>query len=248
MDRKEIIITIVAAVISSGIFNIIITSILYKSNLKKELKFKGNNLQASEIEASLQAFRELELKIKTQELYNAEEELRNRGAGVNFFGGEAIYPAIFNDWDSINEYHELISECRKKYEKNLSCKLALNLVFIDRYIWQACLFMAENGADLPFWGTILIADLRNWQAKVDKMIVSKINKYTYRLESHETKKWLRLRKKELDQQYESTVLHYLITGRCNRKDSAKMKLVDGILHTMATEPALNNAEMQEVTQ
>lgn len=248
MDRKEIIITIIAAVISSGIFNIIITSILYKSNLKKELKFKGNHLQASEIEKSLQVFRELELRIKTQELYNAEEELSNRGSGVNFFGGEAIYPAIFNDWDSFNEYREQISECRVKYEKNLSSKLALNLVFIDRYFWQASLFMAENGADLPFWGAVFIADLHTWQTKVDKMIVSEINKYTYKLESHETKKWNRLRKTEIESQYESTVLHYLVTGEFRPKDTTKMKLVDKILIARAAEQAIKDGKTQEVTQ
>ena len=46
------------------------------------------------------------------------------------------------------------------------------------------------------------------------MLVKEINKYSYKLESHASNKWKKLRKKELVKQYESTILHFLLTGTC----------------------------------
>ncbi len=105
--------------------------------------------------AVFKSFRDLELMLTVQEIYDIETELETRGSNVNLFGGECIYPAIFNDWDSFNQFIEQIHTCQCEHEKNLSCKLALNLVFIDRYINQLSLFMSENDNELslPFWGT-----------------------------------------------------------------------------------------------
>lgn len=231
MKKWEFIITIVSAILGSSVLNGLFTHILYNSKLKKELRNTGNNMIAKIIEESLQYVRNMELQIKTQEILCIEEKLNQRGAQVNLFEGECIYPAIFNDWDSYNKFVDTIHECRSKYEKNLSCKIALNLVFIDRYINQLSLFMSEHGNEelLPYWGALFIFDLHKWQSRMDKMLVKEINKYTYKLESHETKKWKRKRKKELDGQYKSTILYYLLTGKCRRRDKKVMLHVDEVV-------------------
>ena len=46
------------------------------------------------------------------------------------------------------------------------------------------------------------------------MLAKEINKYSSKLESHASNKWKRLRKKELTKQYESTILHFLLTDKC----------------------------------
>lgn len=216
MDKEELLLSILSTIFGSSVLNGVITHILYNNKLKKELKNKRNDMVAQDIANSLQFFRNLELELTTQEIYNIENELNERGSDVNLFGGECIYPAIFNDWNSYNAFIEKIHICREQHEKNFSCKIALNLVFIDRYTKQLSLFMSENGNEpaLHFWGTIFIIDLQKWQKKIDKLLVKEINKYSYKLESHASNKWKKLRKKELVKQYESTILHFLLTGTC----------------------------------
>lgn len=219
------IITIILAIIGSGLLNVVISNLFYNSKLRKENSHKAAYKHAQEIEESIQAFRELELKLNEIEIYDIENQLK-QNPNINLFGGNAIYPAILNDAYSLNEYRNKISECRKKHEKNLNCMLALNLVFIDRYINQLGLFISNNGADYHTWGAVFIFDLQAWQKKIDRVIINQLNSYDYRLESHESKKWVRLRKKEVEEQYRSTILCYLSTGECNKKDEkrlAKMK-------------------------
>lgn len=235
METEEMIVTIIGAVLGSGILNSIITHILYSNRLKKELKHRGNDMIAKKIEDSLQFARELELELTVQEIFDLSEELEVRGENVNFFGGECIYPAIFNDWSSYNQFLNKVMVCRREYEKNLSCKVALNIAFIERYLLQLSVYMSKMGAEamLPSFGALFVFDLRKWQRKMDKMIVREINKYTYKLESHETKKWKRMRKRELVQQYEDTILCYLITGKCNPKRKKQLDKVKRIVDNIA---------------
>ncbi len=231
MNKNELIITIITAIISSGILNAIISHLLYSNKLKRENKSKANEGISKEIGISLKKFRELELELTKQELYEAEKKFRDYGYKVNMFEQECIYPEIFNDWDSYNSFFEKIQYFRKNYEKNLPCKVALNAVYIDRYIAQLILFMKNNGNEsmLPKWGTLFIYDLKKWQKKIDKLLVKEINKHKYKLESHETKKWTRLRKKEVEKEYKNTILYYLITGEdiLNKK---QQKEIDNIYH------------------
>ena len=228
MSKTEIFMAIFIAVISSSALNGIVTHLLYNNKLKKELKYKGNDLIAKEIENSLQSFREIELKLKVHEIYNAENRIKNKE--VDFFNGECFYPEILNNWESLYNFMNSIRDCRLHHEKNLSCKIALNLVFIDRYLSQLCLFLKGFEEDvLPLWGTIVITDLSEWQAKIDKLIVKEINKYTYKLESHETKKWKKIRKKEIEKQYSKTILNSIITGKINPKHRNRTSIIKKLL-------------------
>ena len=229
------IISLIAAIISSGLINSFLSHILYSSKLKKELKLKGPGTLAREIENSLIAFRDLELGITPIEIFQIEDVLSEKGSLVNFFGGECIYPEIFNDWESFDAYREKVRECRTKHEKNLNCRLALNLVFIDRYLMQLSSFMAGNEERLPMWGTIFIFDLQQWQRRVDVLTVREINSCKYKLESHETRKWEKLRKIEVEQQYQNTILSFLLTGETNRKDREFLEDFKSRLITVLTE-------------
>ena len=225
MQKQEIVFSIISTILGSSVLNGIVTHILYNNKLKKELKYKGNNMIAQDIANSLQAFRNLVSRLGTIEIFQIENELEEHGSQVNLFNDECIYPAIFNSWNSYNEFMDQIHTCRKEHEKNYSCRIALNLVFIDRYIKQLSLFMSEHGteADLPIWGTIFIFDLQKWQTHVDKLLIKEINKYNYKLESHRTPKWNRLRKKEVEKRYNQTFLHYFLTGQCHWWDKKRMQ-------------------------
>lgn len=242
MTEEEMIISVISIILGSSVLNGIITHILYSSKLKRELKNKGNDMIAQKIVKSLQFVRNMELELTKQEIYDIENELTDQGSKLNLFGGECIYPEIFNNWQSYNKFMDTIHECRSKHEQNLSVKVAINLVFIERYISQLSLFMSENGGEesLPFWGTLFIFDLQKWQSKMDKLLVKEINRYTYNLESHATKKWRQIRKKELIKQYESTILYYLLNGKCRKKDKRKMEFLKNSL-----EEILSNKDNNE---
>lgn len=228
MNQKDILNRFILAIISSGVLNAIVSHFLYSEKLRQENKYKANVIVSNDIGNSLKKIRELELEITNQEIYDAENEFLQRGSDVNLFQGECIYPEIFNDWNSYNKFHNQIIECRKNYEKFLSCKVALNIVFIDRYIMQLSLFMSENGGEamLPTWGTLFIFDLHKWQKAMDRLLVKEINKHEYKLESHETIKWRIMRKRIVVKQYKKTILYYLITGNSNIKNRKRNKLID----------------------
>ena len=233
MITEEIIATIITAIIGSGILNGIITHFLYSNKLKKELRAKNNNMFSEKISESLSYFRDVELILTTIEIYNFDEELEQNGAKVDLINKNcAYYLAIFDNWETFNDFFNKIQECRHEYEKYLSCKLALNLVFIDRYIMKLGLFMKQFGDDdlLPIFGTIFIFDLQKWQKRIDKMLVKEINKCTCKIESHESRKWKYMRKRELEKQWESTILHYMIEGKCDRRLEKKMNMTKAVLY------------------
>lgn len=214
--KEEIIVYVISFILGSSVLNDIITHFLYNNKLRKELKNRGDDIIANGIAESLCSFRDLELQITDQEIYDAENELNKRGSSVNFFEGEVIYPVILNDWSSFNSFLEQVRICRKRYERNLSCRLALNLAFIERYLMQLSLFVCENGGEttLPLWGTIIYYDLQKWQKRIDRLLIKEINKHIYKLESHAGRKWAILRGKEWEKQYKDTVLHFLLTNEC----------------------------------
>ena len=210
MDTNNFYITIVTAILGSNVINGLLSHILYNKKLKKELKSKGNDMIASKIQESLHAFRSLELKLSNIEIYDAEERLKDNN--VNFFGGEAIYLEIFNNWTSYNTFMDAIRTCRQSYEHYLSCKVALHLVFIDRYIMQLSKFMSnfQDECLLPVFGTVFIFDLQSWQKKIDRILVKELNKYNLKLESHQTRKWQLLRKKIIEKQWKDTILYAIL--------------------------------------
>lgn len=234
----DTIITIILAIIGSGLLNVVISNLFYSSKLKKENSHKVAYKHAQEIEESIQAFRDLELKLSEIEIYDIENLLKQE-SNINMFGGNAIYPAILNDVYSLNEYRDKIRECRKKHEKNLNCLLALNLVFLDRYINQLGLFISSHDADYHTWGTIFIFDLQTWQKKIDRIIMKQLNSYDYKLESHESKKWKKLRKKEVEEQYNSTILCFLSTGKCNKKDKKRLSKMKEYIQLIFDGTSLN---------
>ena len=200
----------------SGVINSIISHILYSKKLKKDLESMGNNLIAQDIQKSLQFVRDVELKLTEIEIYGIEDPDND----VDFFNPQGIYLSIFNDNKSFDEFRDLIGQCRKNHEKNLNYKIALNLAYIEKYLYTANSYIKENGDGkyIKFWGTVFIFDLQKWQVKMDKILVDEINKHNYKLVTHNPKKWNKKRDKEITKQYNNTVLHILCDEIKNEKE------------------------------
>ena len=221
------IITIISAICGSGMISVFLSHILYNKKLTKEIHYKGKEKIAENILMALTEFRDLELMIKVYEIYDAENIFKDKAYRFKAFEGENIYPAIMNNAKALIDFQNKVIEIRIKYEKYLSCKVALNLIFIDKYIQQLIYFLNYHGGKerLHEWGLIFISDLQRWQRNIDKILVNEINKHTYELESHETRKYTFLFKKELLGQYENTILYSLIENKCKRKNKKKMRAI-----------------------
>ena len=221
------IITIIASIIGSGALNTIISHILYNKKLKKELKIKGNNMIADKIQASLSAFRNLELRLTVNEKLGIEELIKQKD--FSMLNDDPIYPEIFNDWKSYDKFLNAVHNCRTQHEKNLPSKIALNLIFIYKYIFELKLFMGKNGNEnmLPLFGTIFIVDLQKWQKNADSLVIKEINNCNYKLDDHNSRRWKRLRQKIVEKQMKETVL-YAIQNDCYK--TYKKETVDWARH------------------
>ena len=223
LNYIDIIKFVISLILGSCVINTILSHILYKYKLKKDLKNMGNNSVATKIQESLEYVRNVELSSTEQEIFEFEELIKEKGTSINFFYGEGIYLSIFNDTKSLIKFVNKIRECREKYESNLNCKIALNLVYMERYLMKLMMFIKNNGGDeyIRFWGTIFIFDFQKWQKRMDIMLVKEINKHNYKLESHETLKWKVLRKFELTKQYEKSLLYILCEDYDDKKKQKK---------------------------
>jgi len=232
------VVPLITAILGSGLINCILTHILHSNKLRKEVKVKNISMIAEKVSESLDYFRDIELMLTSIEIYNVETEFAEKGAKVDMIDSNcSYYPGIFNDKESLICFLEKVSECRSKYERYLSCRLALNLVFIERYMIKVFLFAKDyQGEDmLPIIGAFLIVDLQKWQGRIDKILVKEINKTTFKLESHETKKWKLLRKWELEKQWKDTLLYYLIEGKCSKRKRKQMEFAKAMFEKALSE-------------
>ncbi len=224
MDKNQLI-KVVTIVLSSSVITTLLTHFLYRFRLKRELRSSGNELHAKEIEKSLKRIRDMELNIRDNKTFNLEEAICL--TDITNESNDAIYPMIFDNWENYEQFMQLVTYCRKNDGKNLNDKLALNLVFIEKYMEQLALFMETKGRniDITLWGTVFYYDLQKWQKRFDKMIVKEMNKYPYKIVTRQSKKWEYLRKREVDKQYKKTILHFFMSGECSKKNRDVMNQI-----------------------
>lgn len=219
MQNQDILKTIVTSIFGSGILNIFITHFLYSKKLKKELKkqlsYDKNNSIYKKIEKSLCYFRDIELELSEIEIFDVEKQLGELKSNLDFFNQKSVYPAIFNTFESYNNFLEKIRDFRKKYEQNAPCLVSLFAVYIERYLFTLSIFITEHGGEelLPFWGMIFKVDIYNWQRQIDKLLTWKINKGEYRLASKYSLKYKIERKFVIEIKFKRTLLYYLLTGK-----------------------------------
>lgn len=96
-----------------------------------------------------------------------------------------------NDPESLMNFHNEINSCRRKYEKTLDCKTAINLLFIDRYIKQLMIYLSgfQDKRIMPALGMIIIFDIQSWQKRCNRGLVYRINNQKYKLEYQDGYKW-----------------------------------------------------------
>lgn len=226
MAKEEIVVSIIVAIISSGVINTLISNYLYKKRLDEDQKRKVGELLDDKILTALLETRNVALMLKPIEILNAKEILDDGNEPLNLFQGKVIYQEVMHSRETLQSFMDKICLCRKEYENFLSVEIALNLCFIERYVGNLLIYSRkfESEEIIRVLGTLFIHDLQDWMREFDKMIVNEINKKTFLLESHETDKWNEKRAEILEKRWEETFLYAIVNNK-ESKDDDKQAII-----------------------
>ena len=199
------IITIISAILGSGIISTIISHVLYTKKLKKEQSMKANYGSGVKTAKALLKLREILQDGNIIEIYDAETVMHQEN--FNATDHNTLYPAILSNKASLEQFISEVDQFRKEYENYLDCDIALRVVLIDRYLYQLMLFM-KNYEDKfwPTFGTLFIIYVQKMLHSCDKRAIRKINMQKYKLEYHNGRKWKCLRPKLLEKPFNNTLL------------------------------------------
>lgn len=194
MEQTEIIVTIVGAIISSGILNIFITHALTRSALKKEQKVGYENMLGEKIIDALIQVRELELQCNSIELY--EPEVVFEDDEFDGFGNNAIGLTITEDKENFFKFMNEVSKLRRECEMYLGYEEAAMLYYMERYCQEFLHILTQYSVDIKLAGTIFIVDFQKWQKHYEKILVKRINNPKYKIYD-KNKKWWEFAKKRV---------------------------------------------------
>lgn len=189
MSREEIIVTVIAAVLSSSFLNGLITHFLYKNKLKKEQEIGHKNMIGERVKEALLEARELELQCTEQEVYKPEETFQEQE--FSYFEDYAISLGITRDMETFFEFMSNITRVRKEYEQFLGFKEAAFLYYIERYCNEFSHMLGKYGLPFDEAGALFIPDFQRWQKRYEKLLVRKINHPSYKIYDKNKKGWER---------------------------------------------------------
>ena len=207
MEKQEIIITIIVAIIGSGILNVFITHLLFGQKLKKERQEEYVKMLGEKICAAQLATRDLELQCESIEIYEIEKLLDD--GGFDAHGRNAVYPAIFGSKESLVEFYDEVSNVRKAYEKYLDYSIAAHLLYIERYCMDLLYYLGEQGISTKEAGLVFGIDIQAWRQSLEKILVRKINHPTFKIYDKNNKRWEKAKKKVDQDLYQKSILKKL---------------------------------------
>ena len=204
MSKREMIITIVASIIGSGIFNVLLTSYLYERQLEEERKNEYEKKLGEKIFEALSAVRDLELKCHEIDIYDIENELNN--PLFDSFGDLGTCLTITNNQNNWFEFCKQVTNARRKYERYLGFDEAAYLYYMERYCQNFTQFIGTYQIDLNYAGAILASDFQKWQKEYEKMLVDKINNPEYKIYDKNGEKWEDAKKNVMDKLWKNALL------------------------------------------
>lgn len=219
--NKELLMTVVIAILSSGFINTIIAHILHRNRLTVENQKKVEKSMDDQILEALLKARELAHQIFTLEIYDCQGIIKQ--GNFDAYHPEVVYPEIMNSPQYLKNYLDAITDFRKRYDLYLSRTIALNIIFIDRYLRQLQVYSNGWGESqiYPYIGAWIYIDLQKWAFQFDDLLVKKINRRKYKLQSHQGWLWKKQRRKIVEQQWEETLLYAMLNGTSKDKKTGE---------------------------
>lgn len=213
MNRTEIIVSIIIAVIGSAGLNGVITHILYNSKLKKEQKMKAKDAIWSKIVEALEEVRVLEQKARIQEIFDFESIFQSYEY-TDFTSGANRYPAIMGDSSDFFDFFREINGIREKWSRYLDPEIGALLFYMQIYCQRLMEYTSKNKLtdSYPMVGCFVFGDFLTWQVYLDNLIVKRLNKSSYKLYSENGVKWEKMKAKAFNKLWKATVLYKLINN------------------------------------
>ena len=191
-----------------------LNAVYHKWYIRKEQKMRYENVVGDKIAEALIAVRDIEMEVRTQELYKLEERLKE--GNLNMFSPGKIYPAIMSSPQDFFDFLNKVNKARGDYEQYLDYKSAAFLYYIENYGYTLAKYISEHKAlDFPTAGTIFYIDLQQWQQQYDRVLVKAINKSRLKLYSKNGWRWERAKKNVMRSLWDNSKLCTLINENEN---------------------------------
>lgn len=205
MEKIDIIITLVAAALGSGILNVIFTHIVYGRRLKRDQEKEYKDMIGKKVCEALLAVRDFELQCETIEILDIEQALKN----TNFdgFESQAACLAIMYSQNAFFDFQNQIIKIHQEYEKYLGYEESAYLRYIERYCGNMLHFGGTYKIGMQKMGLVFSRDIREWQRRFDKLLVKKINKPKYKVYTNDSKRLEKARTKVKKDLWENALLH-----------------------------------------
>lgn len=225
MEKDEIIVTIIAAVLGSGVLNGIITHFLYNNKLKKEQRMKVKDIIWGKVDNALEAIRDIELKTRARNIFDFESTIIE-SEYTDFQNGVPVYPEIMSDSQTFYKFFMEINGARGEWSKYLDTEVGAYLYYMEIYCMQLMEYLSKNGLvnSYQLAGYIFFEDILEWQRNYEKLIVKRLNKSKYKIYTESGRQWTRAKKKVDKKLRKKSILYQLI----NDVDSNKIRKIKRI--------------------
>ena len=216
MNKTEIIVSLIVAVLGGTGLNGIITHILYNSKLKKEQKMQAKNIIFDKIVNALEEIRKIEVSIRTQEIFNLEDIFESEKYTDFLEDNIVCYPAIMNSFDTFFEFFNKVNTSRETFAPYIDPEVGAYLYYMQNYAIELMEYIKKNNLPYPFAGCFIFQDLLNWQTHLEELIVRRLNKLNYKLYPEHGKQWEKKKKKVKDILRKKSILYKLINDADDR--------------------------------
>ena len=224
VTKQQMIISVISIILGSSVLNGIITHILYSRKLKKEQIARSENVVWDKIAEALECIRIIELKLRSQEIFNAEKCLTTKeeenSEDVNIAKSQIVYLEVMNDSKTFFDFFVEINEARETYGRYLDAEVGAYLYYMQNYCMRLMKYINNNGLkdDYPTAGIVFSCDLQKWQRAFEKLLVKRINSPKHKIYV-EDGFWWEYKKRKMDRKFwKKSVLYKLIN---KQNDSTK---------------------------
>lgn len=214
-ETLQIIWSLINTKIGVAVISVIVTTgfnVLYRKwQVRKDQLVRFENVIGDRIAESLLAVRDIELKLRSQELLCPENSFKEKE--FDMFGQDAIYPTIMHNKEEFAKFIGLVNNARRKYEPYLDYESAAYLYYGERYLLNLAKYVTNQPLlTYPLAGAIFFVDLQKWQIRYDQLLIRKVNHQKCKLYAKSGWKWELEKKKVMKKLWEKSVLFKLMKG------------------------------------
>lgn len=181
---------LVLALIGGGVLTAFVNNFLYRRKIINGQKVESLKTFIDKRINALMAIKEFRKNVNTFEIL----EIGANDENIHMFNEEkipAVYPAIFENRNSIMEFITELNNIRQQHEEWVDCETAAYLVYIQKYFLELTnlIRQAKSDEEIHLLGAFIFPELQKWSNEYAIVLNKKINKISTKMEAHSGKKW-----------------------------------------------------------